>query len=582
MSSEKKKRSDKKTENVAIGGDSNESEVNQLRKRLEEFEERHQLIKTEFDSLKAINEELTTRHEKTIKELKLDIKIVNKDVEKYKQLYNYVRKEKSDLSEQIKTRNTTEDQLEERLKEKDERIQQLINELDQIRKDLDDKQHKQSIVKEGYEDRIRSLSNETKTLRDQLNKELNWKRKYEESSLKCETNSNKLMELQNQMRELENKLFEKDRQIETKDNENKKLSNKCKILETQCEKMDTQLNQFQNKYKGLGVQKQKLIADKDSTVSEVNKLNKEICNLRNQLDAVDKEREDTMAELESQRVHYEELIKTERQKLLTTEQEFQSERQKTHKLEERFSAQEQNIYTNDETIIALDKKVSQLEEQLIAIKEEAASHITTIGHLKETNDKLKSYINVANDNIDDLEGRLISIANDRDVKEDEINQLHIRSEQTIKQLKNAIMHLQQKYDFLEKKQKKKFMGLALTPKKKGSADYDINCPIDLDKALAEEKAINKKLLEELTKLKSDANYLKNEVFQLNDSINTDDLNDLNDKLSNESNDVNQSFELDLWEQLVNDQQNQERQHRTHTDYSPNSALHVDILDIHNQ
>ncbi|CAG2160346.1 unnamed protein product [Oppiella nova] len=591
MSANKRgKQSDKRVvKEAAVGGDATDaSEVTELRRRLDEFEDRHDQIKEEFHSLKTLNDDMTQRHESELKALKGELRYASKEVEKYRDINKYLREEKRELKDQMNKMNASIDelkrlledkdiQLNETIRNQDKSVRQLTDELRALHDQNDAKQLHQQVchhrclsspvsvitgvcdhrclsspvsviagvchrrclsspeMRDNYEKRVRELSDETKTLRDQLNKELNWKRKYEDSVKKGEQNSNRLQDLYDKIHNLESELTAKANQIDTKDRENRKLKNTNKILQDQCKEMDKQAEQFKTKYVGIGAQREKLKADKDSTLSEVQKLSKDLQFVRNKLDATLKERDDIFARLEAQRIEYEALIDTERQKLAAIQKELHNECQKSRELEERFSVQEQNMYSNDEVIISLDAKISILEEQLIAIKEEAAKHITTIGTLKMKNAELSVAYKDRHEKVEELEDRIESLHHQMDVKEDEMNRERDVYNQQLIQQKKAIDHLQDKNDSLLKQKKPLF---SITPTKmfvSNSPRPPPNCPLDskdIYKALAEEKSNNRRLVDEIAKLKGDANFFKNEVFQLKNSIKTDDSS-----LNSQSNDV---------------------------------------------
>ncbi|CAG2182323.1 unnamed protein product, partial [Oppiella nova] len=115
----------------------------------------------------------------------------------------------------------------------DKSVRQLTDELRALHDQNDAKQLHQQVchhrclsspvsviageMRDNYEQRVRELSDETKALRDQLNKELNWKRKYEDSVKKGEQNSNRLQDLYDKIHNLESELTAKANQIDTKD-----------------------------------------------------------------------------------------------------------------------------------------------------------------------------------------------------------------------------------------------------------------------------------------------------------------------------------------------------------------------------
>ncbi|CAG2121374.1 unnamed protein product, partial [Medioppia subpectinata] len=178
------------------------------------------------------------------------------------------------LEELKRSLDEKDSQIKDLLKTNDKSIRQLSDELRALHEDTDAKQLRYQESREDYEQRVRDLRDETKSLRDQLNKEIVWKRKYDDSVKKGELNTNQLMETQYQIQSLENELKAKNTVIDTKDKELRKISSNYKILREQCQQMDKQTEQFKNKYVGLGVVKEKLIADKDSTLTEVQKLSK--------------------------------------------------------------------------------------------------------------------------------------------------------------------------------------------------------------------------------------------------------------------------------------------------------------------
>ncbi|CAG2114313.1 unnamed protein product [Medioppia subpectinata] len=233
------------------------------------------------------------------------------------------------------------------------------------------------------------------------------------------------------------------------------------------------------------------------------------------MDLVLRERDAFKLEIDSQREEYEEILDNERKKLTAAETQLANDRKMYRELEDKISTQEQSLYSNDEVIVALDSKISHLEEQLIAIKEEAAKHITTIGNLKDQNSKLTHGFQQSVEKVDELEERIESLHTQLDVREDEINREKGAYIQQLAQQKKAIDHLQDTNDSLMKQ--KKFVP---------NSPRQPNCPLemnDLYKSLAEEKSNNRRLVDEIQRLKGDANYFKNEVFQLKNSIKFDDL-----------------------------------------------------------
>ena len=245
------------------------------------------------------------------------------------------------------------------------------------------------------------------------------------------------------------------KELEQKDKEINKLKKNNKVLQDQCTQIDRQAEQFKNKYQGLGRLKDKWTEEKDSTLTEVQKLNKQIERLQTQLMFAVNEKESALQTIDSQRVQYEERESTHKQKLLDLEQTLNEVLQKNHEYEEQLTRQEDNFYSKDQLILSLDQKISVYEEELIAIKEEAAKHITTIGELRESNHRMTDAFQESMEKIDELQTRIDSLHNQLEIREEEMSRERIANHETIGQQLKLIDFLQKKAETLEKQKKVK-------------------------------------------------------------------------------------------------------------------------------
>jgi chromosome segregation protein len=282
-----------------------------------------------------------------------------------------------------------------------------------------------------------------------------WRAKYDECNKKNEQLLLTIQKLENKNKTLETEFNSKNDDCQQKEVSIKKLKNTNKVLQETCAQIERQAEQFRAKYEGLGEQKQKLLVDKNDTVSEVHKLNKELEIIKNKLKSELEDKQEAYKLLESEQVEYENLIKAEKQKLADLKQNFEKECQKTREYEDKTSVQERNLYSSDETIRMLESTNNQLEEELIAIKEEAAKHITTIASLKESKHKLTIALEKSMQKAESLQDRIDKLHNEFDVKEEELNRERITTQETINQQLKLIDFLQNKIESLEKQKKVK-------------------------------------------------------------------------------------------------------------------------------
>lgn len=122
-----------------------QAEVSQLRTRLEEHEKRHMTIKAEFEALKTLNQELSVKHDKHVKELKLDLRIAKRDAEKLQDSNRYLREQKKELSTKVSELQTSTDQMKEQMKSKDEQIQELFKQIESLNRELASKSSDQKV-----------------------------------------------------------------------------------------------------------------------------------------------------------------------------------------------------------------------------------------------------------------------------------------------------------------------------------------------------------------------------------------------------------------------------------------------------
>ena len=140
-----------KAKDIAIGdnvGLNSNQDINKLRERMESQEMRHLSIKAEFEALKQLNEELSIRHEKEIKELKLDLRIAKRDADKWQDHNRYLRDEKRELKEQLSAVNTKNNEIQLQMCSKDQQIEQLVQQLKTINDDWNAKLSDQKVVKD--------------------------------------------------------------------------------------------------------------------------------------------------------------------------------------------------------------------------------------------------------------------------------------------------------------------------------------------------------------------------------------------------------------------------------------------------
>ena len=124
------------------------SDINNMRQRLEDYESKHLTIRAEFEALKQLNEELSLRHEKQLKELKLDLRIAKRDADKWRDHNRYLRDEKKQMSDQNNAFQTANEQLKEQLKAKDQQIEQLIHQIKTLNDEFNANISDQKVVKE--------------------------------------------------------------------------------------------------------------------------------------------------------------------------------------------------------------------------------------------------------------------------------------------------------------------------------------------------------------------------------------------------------------------------------------------------
>ena len=103
-------------------------------------------IKAEFEALKTLNQELSHKHDKHVKELKLDLRIAKRDAEKWQDTNRFLRDEKKELANQLSALQTTTEQMKDQMKSKDEQIQQLMRQIESLNKDLNSKSTDQKVT----------------------------------------------------------------------------------------------------------------------------------------------------------------------------------------------------------------------------------------------------------------------------------------------------------------------------------------------------------------------------------------------------------------------------------------------------
>lgn len=302
---------------------------------------------------------------------------------------------------------------------------------------------------------LKYLYFDSQALREKLKNELNWKEKFEESDKKSNRVAKEAEDLRKQMQEIQKELSDRNDKILQKEKEIDRMKASYKILKEQCLEMDRQAEQFKNKYQGLGAIKQKLTLEKDSTLTEVQKLTNEVQSLRDQLQAAITEKDETLKRLEIREAQYKDFARAEKERISMLEEALEEQYRKNQELEERIALQEDRLYGSEDTIAQLDEKVSNLEEELYAIKEEAAKHITAVAELKEQNQKLSIAFDDSLEKQEEYQTRVDSLHNELEVKEEEMNRERIANQETISQQLKLIDFLQKRIEVLEKQKKVK-------------------------------------------------------------------------------------------------------------------------------
>ncbi|XP_013112047.1 citron rho-interacting kinase [Stomoxys calcitrans] len=428
------------------------SEKKMTQRRMELTEDRIKKIQAERDDakrLQKLSEEAIIQREERIEELKQEITNLKAEVLKEHRMWETAEQERMECKSEIIDHISHSKQLEERLLEAKQKLQQCQQKCDKLYlenarliKDINEEKEHYSVA----QDLLSAKQIELKSLREN----------YERLKYACTVTDNQLSEVE--------VMLEKEQKC------NKGLQEKLEKLHSQFREKEEKEFDIKKKLKSEQILKQ-------SAESKISALSKEI---------------------EEQRTYVEEM-----QTKISNQQQHLMEQ--TAAL---FTAQEkvEVLQNENQSVQTLN---DNLGSELLLLKEENARILSDLFHAKEEGQSLQERLNEELDLKSELQGENQDLKKILEEKENFYLQRDIKSEATLAQHKKLIDYLQLKVEDLTQKKKKtladKIFGhhsSAVTNKKENLNPYNIENSIlyrTLQEELKRERLRCKVLQEQLDK-----------------------------------------------------------------------------------
>ncbi|CAG9767567.1 unnamed protein product [Ceutorhynchus assimilis] len=270
------------------------------------------------------------------------------------------------------------------------------------------------------------------------------------------------------------------------------LREACILLESQVKEYENLVEISKTKQSELSGNTEKLIADLCQARSETQEARRQI-NEQKSLKAV--------AEQKNKRLQ--EDIDCLTKECTDYKSQCMEYKQFSHGLSEELTGVEEKLSNSEVTLKSYERKIEKLSSENRILKEEISDHLTNISHLRDSKYRLSHQVDDLKKNVASLVARIHELESTLQEKMNYFREREVKAESRDQQHLKLIDYLQSKIE--EQSHKKKSFTEVIFGSSKKENQPPISLALnykDLETELIKEKESNKKLKEEVVKLKA--------------------------------------------------------------------------------